>query len=63
MNETVMDILKRMQDDLIGAIADAKKFEENENKAAGTRVTKTMQSIRKDAKDLRALIFHLKKEM
>lgn len=63
MDENVVDTLKRMHERLAEAIADAKKFEEKSNKAAGTRVTKAMQEVRKAAKEIRATVFEMKKEM
>jgi len=58
---SVTEKLMEMQNKIVGVIQDAKKFEEGNN-SAGTRVTKTLQEIRSDAKDLRMAIFDMKKK-
>ena len=63
MGESVYDQLKEMQETILGILPDVKKFEEQGNMAAATRVTKTLQNIRIDAKYMRQAILARRKEL
>lgn len=59
MDYTIIDKLTQMQN-LIGlAMTDAQKFD-NGNNAAGTRVRKNMQEIKKLAQSIRAQVSNIK---
>ena len=59
MDYTIIDKLTQMQN-LIGlAMTDAQKFD-NGNNAAGTRVRKNMQEIKKLAQSIRAQVSDIK---
>ena len=55
-NQLNMDLLNQLQEVLDSTTDDAAKFEEKGNKAAGTRIRKAMQEIKKLAQETRVYI-------
>jgi len=60
MSKKLYDDLKEILD---GAAEDVDKFYDKGNKAAGTRVRKAMQELKKKAQDVRVDIQEIKREM
>lgn len=52
----ITDLLNQLQEVLAEAQADAAKFDEKGNKAAGTRVRKAMQQVKTLAQDVRVAV-------
>ena len=52
----IQDLITQMEAVLAEAQADAAKFDEKGNKAAGTRVRKAMQTIKALAQDVRVAV-------
>jgi hypothetical protein len=50
------DLLQQMQAELDAIQADVQKFTEKGNKAAGTRIRKSMQTIKSLAQDVRVAV-------
>lgn len=50
------DLLQQMQTELDAIQADVQKFTEKGNKAAGTRIRKSMQTIKSLAQDVRVAV-------
>lgn len=59
----VSSLLEEMLLDIAQCIVDTKKFEEAGNKKASARVTKAMQKLRRDAVNVRGIIFAKKSKM
>lgn len=59
MDYTISDKLTQMQNLIVLAMTDAEKFD-NGNNAAGTRVRKNMQEIKKLAQSIRAQVSNIK---
>lgn len=59
MDYTIIDKLTQMQNFIGLAMTDAQKFD-NGNNAAGTRVRKNMQEIKKLAQSIRAQVSDIK---
>jgi hypothetical protein len=57
------DLFHDLKEILNGAEEDADKFYDKGNKAAGTRVRKAMQELKKKAQDVRVDIQEIKREM
>lgn len=58
--KSVSERLMDLQTQIIEVIPECKKFEGG-NASAGTRVSKALQNIRKEAKELRAMVFAVRK--
>ena len=56
-------LYKDLKNILDGAAEDVDKFYDKGNKAAGTRVRKAMQELKKKAQDVRVDIQEIKREM
>jgi hypothetical protein len=57
----IKDMLLEMKQMIESLIVDAEKFQEKENNAAGSRLTKGMQLIKKKAQTLRNTVFDMRK--
>ena len=53
--------LKKIAEKVDGSLLDAQKFDEG-NSAAGTRVTKMLSDVQKEAKNLRMEVFDVRKD-
>ena len=58
----MQELLERLQDTLNDIQDDANKFNEKGNKAAGTRVRKSMQTIKTLAQDVRVAVSEANKK-
>lgn len=58
--QTVLQMLMDLRNSVDSLVADAQKFDEKGNAAAGTRVTKGMMDVKKRAQAIREAVFSKK---
>lgn len=58
-----MEHYKKLEEIFTGLQSDFEKFYENNNKAAGLRIRKSMQELKKIAQDVRIDVLNRKKEL
>jgi len=58
---TILQMMMDLRNAVDSHIADVQKFEEKDNAAAGTRVTKGMMDVKKRAQAIREAVFDRKK--
>ena len=54
--KSIVEMVEAVQEMISAAVEDAKKFEEKGNSAAGTRVRKAMQALKKQAQTIRIAV-------
>ena len=60
MTESIHDQITKLKTTLEEGLVDARKFDEQKNKSAATRITVMLNNVSKNAKTLRQKVFKIK---